>query len=337
MDNYIGIDVAKSTLQVFIPKGEIDIEISNSQDGLKTLHTKLKKQYKTSMDEIVFVYESTGSYSAILEHYCQIKQIKCFKVGAYQSASFAKVVKHRSKTDKLDARMLSQMHILVKEKDVKVPSKDQEAHRIRSLIKYYQSLVKEERRNANYLEAATFNLEDSYILQSVKRKIKQLQKEQTKVIEKIMEIVQANAHYLEAYNHILSIKGIGQKSAIILLYLFLRYPNASRQQLTALCGLDPIQRSSGTSVQHKERISKQGLSLVRDILYMPTMVSVRYNDEMKMIYERLVERGKPKMVAQMAVMRKIILLAHSLYKNKQNYDPKRYLQSHQIKQEKSME
>ncbi|MGC9351852.1 MAG: transposase, partial [Sulfurovum sp.] len=107
-------------------------------------------------------------------------------------------------------------------------------------------------------------------------------------------------------------------------------------QLTALCGLDPIQRSSGTSVQHKERISKQGLSLIRDILFMPTMVSVRYNDEMKMIYERLVDRGKPKMVAQMAVMRKIILLAHSLYKNKQKYDPERYLMFHQPKEENSM-
>jgi transposase len=337
MSNYIGIDVAKSILQVFIPRSETDIEIANSQDGLKKLYAKLKKQYKKSMDEIVFVYESTGSYSAMLEHYCQTKQIKCFKVGAYQSASFAKVIKNRSKTDKLDARMLSQMHILAKEKDIKVPSKDQEAHRIRSLIKYYQSLVKEERRKANYLEAAVLNLEDSYVLQKVKRKIVQLQKEQTEVIEKIMEIIQVNSHYLEAYNHILSIKGIGQKSAIILLYLFLRYPNASRQQITALCGLDPIQRSSGTSVQYKERISKQGLSLVRDILYMPTMISVRYNDEMKMFYERLVERGKPKMVAQMAVMRKIILVAHSLYKNKQEYDPERYLQFHQIKKDKSME
>ena len=336
MDNYIGIDVAKSTLQVFIPKSESDIEIENSPEGLKKLYNKLKKRYRKSIEDIVFVYESTGSYSAILEHYCQNKSIKCFKVGAYQSASFSKVVKNRSKTDKLDARMLSQMHILAKEEDIRIPSRDVKAHQIRSLIKYYQSLIKEEKRKANYLEAATYNLEDSYVLQKVKRKITQLQKEQSEVIERIMEIIKADPEYFEAYNNIISIKGIGEKSAIILLYLFLRYPNASRQQLTALCGLDPIQRSSGTSVQHKERISKQGLSLIRDILFMPTMIAVRYNDEMKMIYERLVDRGKPKMVAQMAVMRKIILLAHSLYKNKQQYDSERYLLFHQPKEENSM-
>ena len=332
MDNYIGIDIAKSTLQVYIPKNGSDLEIENSQEGLKTLYAKLKKQYKRSMDDIVFVYESTGSYSTVLEHYCQTKAIKCFKVGAYQSASFSKVVKNRSKTDQLDARMLSRMHILAQEGEIKVPSRDEKAHQIRSLIKYYQSLVKEERRKSNYLEASTFNLEDAYVLKQVKRKIHQLRKEQTAVIDKILEIIRSNDDYVKAYNNILSIKGIGEKSAIILLYLFLRYPNASRQQLTALCGLDPIQRSSGTSVQHKERISKQGLALIRDILYMPTLVSVRYNDEMKMIYTRLVDRGKPKMVAQMAVMRKIILLAHSLYKSQQQYDPKRHLQFHQIKE-----
>ena len=332
MNNYIGIDVAKSTLQVFIPKNDLDIEIKNTQDGLKTLYLKLKKQYKKEIGNIVFIYESTGSYSTILEHYAQEKEIKCFKVGAYQSSSFSKVIKNRNKTDIVDARMLSQMHILAKEEDIKVPSRDMKAHQIRSYIKYYQSLVKDERRKANYLEAADYNLEDKYVLKQVKKKILQLQKEQVDIINKIMDIINDNPLYKEAYNNIISIKGIGKKSSIILLYLFLRYPNASRQHITALSGLDPIQRSSGSSVQHKERISKQGLSLVRDILFMPTLVAVRYNQEMKIIYDRLVDRGKPKPLAQMAVMRKIILLAHSLYKNKEIYDPNRYLNFTQIKE-----
>lgn len=151
-----------------------------------------------------------------------------------------------------------------------------------------------------------------------------------------MDIISDNSAYLEAYNNIISIKGIGKKSSIILVYLFLRYPNASRQHITALCGLDPIQRNSGTSVQHKQRISKQGLSLIRDILFMPTLVAVRCNEEMKIIYDRLVDRGKPKPLAQMAVMKKIILLAHSLYKNKEQYYPSRYLNYTQIKESNIM-
>jgi len=337
MDNYIGIDVAKATLQVYIPKNDTDVEIKNSVDGLKKLYSKLKKQYKKSIDDIVFVYESTGSYSTILENYCQKQTIKCFKVGAYQSASFSKVIKNRNKTDVVDARMLSQMYILAKEDDIKVPFRDEKAHQIRSYIKYYQSLVKEHTRQSNYLEASSCNLEDNFIIKQVNKKITSIEKEQKIIIDKVMVIIKSNKDYYEAYNNITSIKGVGEKSGIILLYLFLRYPNASRQHITALCGLDPIQRSSGTSVQHKERISKQGLSLVRAILFMPTMASIQHNKEMQLIYDRLVARGKPKPLAQIAVMRKIILLAHSLYKNKEQYDSKRYLEFTQIKKVDIME
>lgn len=330
MENYIGIDIAKATLQVFIPKNDSDIEVANNDKGLKTLYAKLKKQYKKEIESVVFIYESTGSYSTILEHFCETKNIKCFKVGAYQSASFSKVIKNRSKSDTIDARMLSKMHILATDMDIKVPYRDTKAHQIRAYIKYYQSLIKEEIRQKNYLEAATFNLEDAFVLKRVEKKIKSIQQEQIEIIAKVVEIIKANPEYLEAYENITSIKGIGEKSGIVLLYLFLRYPNASRQHITALCGLDPIERSSGTSVQKKERISKQGISLVRGILFMPTMTSIQYNEQMKLVYERLLQRGKPKSLAQIAVMRKIILLAHSLYKNKQQYDEKRYLEFTQL-------
>jgi len=337
MNNYIGIDVAKATLQVYIPKNELNLEIQNSLVGLKKLSSKLIKLYKKAFSDIVFVYESTGCYSTTLEHYCQIKEIKCFKVGAYQSASFSKVIKNRNKTDKIDAKMLSQMHILAKNDSIKVPIRDNQAHEIRSLIKYYYSLIKDEGRAKNYLEAATINLESDYVLKRVKKKITNLKKEQESVIKEAMQIITSNDDYYEAYQNITSIKGIGEKSAIILIYLFLRYPNASRQHLTALCGLDPIQRSSGTSVNRKQRISKQGLTLVRAILYMPTLTTIQHNEEMKLFYERLINRGKPKMLAQMAIMRKMILLSHSLYKNKETYDSKRYLNFTQIQKEKNIE
>ena len=150
MNNYIGIDVAKATLQIYIPKNDLDVEITNSESELKTLYSKLKKQYKKEIGDIVFVYESTGAYSTILEQFAQEKKVKCFKVGAYQSSSFAKVVKNRSKTDIVDARMLSMMHVIATDKDIKIPSRDVKAHQIRSYIKYYQSLVKEEIRSKNW-------------------------------------------------------------------------------------------------------------------------------------------------------------------------------------------
>jgi len=325
VNNYIGIDVAKATLQVYIPEGQLDLEFSNTKAGLNNICKKLKNIYKKSFKDIIFVYESTGSYSTPLELFCQSKKIKCFKVGAYQSSSFSKTIKNRNKTDKVDARMLSAMHILAKESDIKVPYRDEKAHQLRSYIKYYQTLNKEKVRLTSYLEAATFNKEDPYILAQVKKRKEQINKEQAKLIALSMKIINADDDYLKAYENITSIKGIGQKSAIVLLYMFLKYPNASRQQITALAGLDPIQKESGTSLKRKTRISKQGISLVRGILYMPVLCVVQYNEEMKSFYNRLLNAGKLKMSAQIAVMRKLVLLAHSLYKNNQKYNETKYL------------
>jgi len=73
------------------------------------------------------------------------------------------------------------------------------------------------------------------------------------------------------------------------------------------------------------------------MLFMPTMVAIQHNEEMKLIYDRLVDRGKPKPLAQIAVMRKIILLAHSLYKNDEQYNENRYLRFTQTKKKNNVE
>ncbi|TXK96621.1 hypothetical protein BMR10_07240 [Methylococcaceae bacterium CS4] len=229
MSHFIGIDVAKATLQVYIPQGQVDLEFANTTSGLHKLYKTLKLSYKESLQELVLVYESTGCYSRPLEEFCQKKEINCFKVGAYQSASFSKTIKNRNKTDKVDARMLSAMQILVGKGDIKIPYRDDDAHQLRSYIKYYQSLNKKKTRQKNYLEAAEINQEDDYILKQVRKRIKQIDKEQENLMALSMKLIKANTEYLNAYENITSIKGLGQKSGIVLLYLFLRYPNVVTQ------------------------------------------------------------------------------------------------------------
>lgn len=325
MDNYIGIDISKTSMEVYIPKNRLSISVENSKEGLKKLYSKLKKIYKREKDKIIFIYEATGSYSTLFEHYCHDKQIRCYKVDAAQSASFARTTKNRNKTDKTDAMMLAQMYVVAKKEDIKVPPKNEKAARMRALIKYYQTLTKEQTRVKNYLEASQHNLEERFIINRVKKRLQQIAAEREEILYKLITLIETDENYKKIYENIQSITGIGAQSAVILLYLFIRYPNASRQHITALCGLDPIERQSGTSVHKKAKISKQGITLVRGTLFMPTLVAIRTNPEMKYFYERLLQKGKPKPLALIAVMRKIILLAHSLYKNNQTYDPQRYL------------
>jgi transposase len=116
-----------------------------------------------------------------------------------------------------------------------------------------------------------------------------------------------------------TIPGIGKKSAIYLLTFFKTYPNANRQQITALAGLDVIERSSGTSVSGRKKISKSGNKRIRTILYFPTMNAIRYNELLKKQYERLLSNNKKKKVAIIACMRKLILVSYAMFKNKTEF------------------
>ena len=92
----------------------------------------------------------------------------------------------------------------------------------------------------------------------------------------------------------------------------------------ALVGLDPTRFESGSSVHKKSKISKAGAKLYRGVLFMGTMTATRYNPEMELFYNRLKENGKQTTQAQIAVMRKMIVIAHSLYKNNEKYSAEVY-------------
>jgi len=114
---------------------------------------------------------------------------------------------------------------------------------------------------------------------------------------------------------LLSIPGVGLITALTLLSLFRKYMDANRRQIVALAGLDPIQFQSGTSVHGKSRISKRGSHEVRKRLYEATLSAVRYDPGVRAIYRRLKDSGKPEKVARIAAARKLLLIAHAVYRS----------------------
>ena len=78
MDNCIGIDISKASINIHISKNTRDLKLDNSVKGFKSLRSKLKKIYKKEMEDIVFIFEPTGSYSEALRKYCSEQKIKCF-------------------------------------------------------------------------------------------------------------------------------------------------------------------------------------------------------------------------------------------------------------------
>ena len=326
MDNhYIGIDVGKASLEVYFPQEESSCQYDNSKEGIRNFYGKLKKLYPKELRNVVFIYEATGNYSHLLTRTCASKGTRVHIVRPRQSANFAKAIGSRSKTDKIDAKLLASMHVMFKGEEPEVPVIDETAETIRTLMSYYKHLQKERVQTHNFLESLRAKGGAEGVSQKLKARIQAIREEEVRIIQQIKSLIQADPHYAKGFANISSITGIGDVAAITLLYLFLNYPQASRKQITALAGLDPIIKESGTSVKRKSRISKQGNKLIRNLLFMPAMVAITRNEEMKGFYERLKQKGKHTTQAQVAVMRKLLLLAHALYKTNETYDPKRYL------------
>ena len=86
-------------------------------------------------------------------------------------------------------------------------------------------------------------------------------------------------------------------------------------------GLDPIYKESGSSVKGKIKISKNGNRHIRKMLYLPTLCAIKNNQKINLFYQRLIDNHKPKKVAVIAAMRKLLLVAHAVYENKTEYVP----------------
>jgi len=317
--NCIGIDVSKSTLNVHIRKNNQNLEIENNLKSVKKLYAKLKKIYKKELDEIVFIFEPTGSYSELLRKFCFEQQIKCFIINPKQFSNYAKALGEEVKDDDIDARVLSQAIVLAKEGQVKVPTYDTDVEKMKELMSFYKFTSKQTSQLKNHLESLVSKDGDNFAIKELQKSIKLSKEKEKKIIVKVQEMIDENPSYKEAFENITSVTGIGQIGGIALLHLFIKYPEANQRQITSLVGLNPIYKKSGSSLQSLYRISKTGSIFYRGSLFMGVMTAIRYDENFKAFYARLKAKGKHTTQAQIAVMRKMIIVAHSLYKNDKKY------------------
>jgi transposase len=306
---YIGIDVSKKDLAVFDGK---DLKFIN-QEGLKSFKKYLKK--KINFSDLVIIFEPTGVYSQYLKEFCTENSIKAYIVNPKQSHNFARALGIRPKTDKIDARILYQFHKLIDAKDIKVPEINQQAKTLSSYLTSYEFALKQRISLSHHLES----LRDKKLIDLIKKDLKRAQELEDKIFNDIKKYVEQNQNLKEDYQRLSTIPGIGEKAAIALLTLFKTYQGTNRAQITALTGLDPVRRESGTSVKGKVKISKNGKGIYRKILYLPTLCATVHNQKIRLFYQRLLANHKNKKLAVIASMRKILLIAHAMYRDKTEY------------------
>jgi transposase len=159
----------------------------------------------------------------------------------------------------------------------------------------------------------------SKMISSLKRQLKSLQKE-IQLLETEMELL-IKTNQQELYTRLKTIPGIGKKTAILLIVTTNGFKDfESSRQISSYLGLAPNEKSSGSSIRGKTRISKTGNPLVRNHLFLCSFTASIYNPQCKALYERIVAKGKSKKLALIAVCNKLIKQAYGISKSGVPYD-----------------
>jgi len=311
MKNYIGIDISKATLDVY--NGKKSYKFENNENGFNQI-VSLSEEIKNT----ILIFEPTGIYSYALSEFCSKRKIQVVIVGPKESRDFARSLKVRSKTDKIDAKVLYKYQSHVEPKMVKIPMVNHQAIKIQEMLNAYESIQSSKQRFKNQIESTSKLNKD--LLRTLNRLIDNLDIEAQRLFNKIEVLLLKEEETKNSYDAISKIPSIGQKSALYLCAFFLKYPLANAKEITALLGLDPMIKDSGT-FRGKQRISKHGGQQIRNLLYLPTLCAIQHNSRIKKFYEGLTARAKTKKLAVIAAMRKLILIAFSIFKSKEEYQP----------------
>lgn len=304
--NYVGIDISKPILDVAsYPDGEIK-QFSNDNKGHKSL---LKWLISIDINNVIF--ESTGSYHQELQYFLGMHKIPFSLINPRQAKYFGEAMGKLAKTDKADALMLAKFGQLMHPKQT--TNKTQTIDELEQLMTARRALLKDRTATKNRQQTLRCTL----LKRQAKQKLKQINAH-IQAIDKECELLISTDENLKARKNILiSIPGLGDFSSTMMLCIMPELGNMDKRQTAALAGLAPITRQSG-KWQGKSFI-RGGRAHLRQALYMPALVAMRYNPDMKKTYQRLLENGKPAKVAIVAVMRKLIITANALLRDNRKW------------------
>ena len=301
----LGVDVSKDKLDITLSSNGEHYEIKNSKAGIKSF---MKNRVKSTEQLELVVFEATGGYEKELHCYLMDVVIPYHKAHPSRVHAFCRAKGYFAKTDKIDSEALmrygQQDDIGPDEGTDKNQLKIQELSSRRTQLK--DMIVKEKlRSNHTYL--------DNQISRSIKRNIKQLGKELELVTKKLEEAINSNEVLSDIVALLQTVKGVGKEVAMILVTDLPELGKLNREQISALVGVAPQNKDSGK--RRGYRAISKGRFYVRKALYMAALVAARYNPRMRDIYNKLVEKGKLKKVALVAVMRKMIIMMNAMVKN----------------------
>lgn len=316
---YIGVDVGQDELWTAVDNKKPRC-FQNNNSGFKKLWTWANNLANTS--ELHFCMESTGVYGYNLARHLYSQENTIVSViNPAKISSFSKAQLRRTKTDRVDAQV-----ILDFAKAQNPQAWAPEPQVLRTLYHLVVQLDNLKTSKRQWLNRGSSNshLPDipPEVIKSQKSLLKAFEKQICSIETEIKRLYNESEYIKNRVDIICSMNGLGQLSAVRLLaYGKSALTSLKQKSLIAHAGLAPSERQSGKSIKGKSHIAKQGDRRLRKSLYMPALVAIQHNPIIKQFYKRLIERGKPKKLALVACMKKILIIIRSMLINQKTFDP----------------
>ena len=271
---------------------------SNDEAGHRELIKWLGKCARVCM-------EATGVYHLQLALALRAAAVEVMVVNPRVAKDFARALSNRSKTDTVDAQALLEYARRMEFVAWEAPS--DAVLELRELGRRLSELIQSATDEKNRLHARNAAGLSRTVITDVKQHIAQIEKRIKQIENAAVEIAVGDENLREQFDLVSKARGFGRRSAILLLTeLAVLDPTMTVRQLVAHAGLDPRVHESGTSIQKVVRISKVGNARIRAILFMNALSAIRHDRGARLFFARMVARGKKRMQAIVAVMRKLL-------------------------------
>lgn len=316
MLDMVGVDVSKEKLDVALLRDQgkfRDKVVANSRKGFLELAAWLAKQGVTRAHVCM---EATGAYWEDLAEFLVDSGFEVSVVNPLLIKKFGESLGERSKTDRIDARVIAKFCAERAPQLWQAPSKA--VRGLRALVRRREALIELRTEELNRRDSAS----EQRVLESIAKVIAMLDEQIATIERQIRDHIDNDPTLKEQRALLESVPGIGKiVSGMLLSYYGGELRFKSSKQAVAFAGLDTSRRESGTSVRAKPRMSKKGHSNIRGTLYMPAVVAMSKSAWGKAFAARLAAAGKPPMLIIGAVMRKLVAIAYGVLKSGQPFNP----------------
>lgn len=303
----IGVDISKDHLDAHRMSDGASCRFTNDRHGHKAFVTWL------GGPDVRIIYEPTGPYHRAFERRLADAGFALVKVNPRQARRFAEATGKLAKTDRMDAAMLARMGALL-ELEAR-PVRSRILTDLKDLHMAREALVKNRtaaRNRAKSLTMPILSRHNGEQLRQIERQIAAIEKE-------IMALIKADPDLARRFAILVSIPGVSAITAFALIIDMPELGSLENGQAASLAGLAPIARQSGNWTGRA--FIRGGRANVRQALYMPALVAMRFNPDLKAKYDRLVAAGKPPKKAITAIMRKLVILANALLRDHREWTP----------------